>query len=145
MRRRAIEDIKLTDGTVIRKGQNVITDSTHMWHAAHYGADAARFDGARFLRMRRTPGRENHGQLVSTSAEHLGFGHGHYACPGRFFAANEIKILLCHLLLKYDWKLAPGSEHPKATPNGFFIVGDPSTRFLIRRRKEELDLASLDA
>ncbi|KAK7746226.1 hypothetical protein SLS62_009442 [Diatrype stigma] len=145
MRRQATQDIKLSDGTTIRKGQKVITDATHMWSAAHYGADAGQFDGARFLRLRQAGGRERQGQLVSTSAEHLGFGHGHYACPGRFFAANEIKILLCHLLLKYDWELAPGSEHPRATPNGFFIVGDPSTRFRVRRRREELDLAALEA
>lgn len=143
MRRSVTQDFKLSNGTVIRKGQMVVTDSTHMWDSEYY-EDPDKFDGYRFLRMRRVPGKENQGQLVSTSAEHLGFGHGQFACPGRFFAANEIKVLLCHLLLKYEWKLAPGPD-PKATCNGFFMVGDQSTKFLIRRRKEELDLASLAA
>lgn len=26
--------------------------------------------------------------------------HGQRSCPGRFFATNEIKYALCHLLLK---------------------------------------------
>jgi len=30
------------------------------------------------------------------------FGLGKHACPGRFFAVNEIKIALHYLLLKYD-------------------------------------------
>jgi cytochrome P450 len=32
----------------------------------------------------------------------LGFGFGRYACPGRFFALNEIKVFIAHMLLNYD-------------------------------------------
>ena len=32
----------------------------------------------------------------------LGFGFGRYACPGRFFALNEMKVFIAHLLLNYD-------------------------------------------
>jgi cytochrome P450 len=31
-------------------------------------------------------------------------GHGKSACPGRFFASSEVKILFAHLLLNYEWK-----------------------------------------
>ncbi|KAK2059529.1 cytochrome P450 [Colletotrichum caudatum] len=57
-------------------------------------------------------------QLVSRSPQHLGFGHGPHACPGRFFAANEITVALAHLLMKYDWKLAP---RPQALVGGFAL------------------------
>lgn len=32
-------------------------------------------------------------------------GHGRHACPGRFFASVEIKIILIGLLQNYDIKL----------------------------------------
>lgn len=141
MRREVVQDFKLSNGTVIRKGQMIMTDLTHMWNSS-YCKDPDKFDGYRFLRMWQTPGKKNQGRFVSTSAEHLEFGHGQFVHPWRFFVANEIKILFCHMLLKYDWKLAPGLE-PQIKCNGFFMVGDRSTKLLVKRRKEELHLASL--
>ncbi|OLN97796.1 Dihydromonacolin L monooxygenase LovA 3 [Colletotrichum chlorophyti] len=140
-RRRAKQDVKLSNGFVIRKGQKVIVTNAHMWDEEFY-ENPLEYDGYRFLRMRSTE-EEKHAHLVSTSAKHPGFGHGQHACPGRFFAANEIKIALAHLLLKYDWKLPEGSD-PKAMPYGMTFLPDPTARLLIRRRKEELDLDSLE-
>lgn len=106
-------------------------------------SEPGKFDVYRFRRMREEPGNEHKAQLVATSAEQLTFGHGQYACPGRFFAANEIKIALCHLLLKYDWKLAPGSTtQPIVTGSTMSI--NPGARVLFRRRKEEINLESLE-
>ncbi|KAF4913926.1 Cytochrome P450 monooxygenase eqxH [Colletotrichum viniferum] len=145
--RQALADVELLDGFVIKKGQRVLGEGTHMWNS-EYWKDAAKFDGYRFLRLREAAEGERDedsktAHLVSTSSRHLGFGHGIHACPGRFFAANEIKIALCHILLKYDWKLPDGFQ-PKATTFGMSIIPDPATKFLIRRRKEELDLDSLE-
>lgn len=38
----------------------------------------------------------------STSAEFLPFGHGKHACPGRFFAASELKLILGYMVMNYD-------------------------------------------
>ena len=40
------------------------------------------------------------------------FGLGKHACPGRFFASNEIKVLLCRIILDYDMKLLDGTTRP---------------------------------
>lgn len=32
----------------------------------------------------------------------LGFGFGKFACPGRFFALNELKLFVAHMVLNYD-------------------------------------------
>ncbi|KXJ90272.1 hypothetical protein Micbo1qcDRAFT_164807 [Microdochium bolleyi] len=37
----------------------------------------------------------------------MGFSHGSHACPGRFFAANQLKIALSHIALHYD--IAPAA------------------------------------
>lgn len=112
-----------------------------MQDAAYYD-NPLEFDGHRFIRMRQIPGEDKNAHLVSTSEKHIGFGHGQHACPGRFFAANEVKIALCHLLLKYDWKLPP-SHDPKIVAAGMFLGLEPHGRLSVRRRVEEIDLDSL--
>ncbi|KXT09535.1 hypothetical protein AC579_9094 [Pseudocercospora musae] len=51
-------------------------------------------------------------KLVSTDAEHLGFGYGQRTCPGRFLAADMMKIAFGFLVLHYDWSLMPNCNHP---------------------------------
>jgi cytochrome P450 len=43
--------------------------------------------------------------FTSTSPTYLGFGHGRHACPGRFFAAQELKLLIAYLLQNYEMRL----------------------------------------
>lgn len=142
MRRVVEQDVKLSTGLVLKKGTGVIVDSYRMWDPnVHENPDE--WDGYRFLKLRSQPGKENKAQLVSTSADHIAFGHGEHACPGRFFAANELKVALCHLLMKYDWKLVPGTE---LTPvfRGASVDASSKAKILIRRRKiMELDIDSI--
>jgi cytochrome P450 len=39
---------------------------------------------------------------VSLDNAFLGFGFGRFACPGRFFALNELKLFVAHMVLNYD-------------------------------------------
>ncbi|KAL6409164.1 ent-kaurene oxidase [Ilyonectria robusta] len=107
MGRMATQDVKLPNGETLRKGQRCLVDTSQMRDADIY-EKPDEFDAYRFERMRNDAAKQNQAHLVSTGLAHLGFGHGQHACPGRFFAANEIKVALCHLIMKYDWKLAPG-------------------------------------
>lgn len=50
-----------------------------------------------------------HEQMVSTSLNNLPFGYGRQACPGRFFAANEIKMIVARAILDYEIQLADGA------------------------------------
>jgi len=47
---------------------------------------------------------------VTTSDKFLSFGHGRGACPGRFFASQEMKLMLAHIVMTYDLRVA---ERPK--------------------------------
>lgn len=140
IRRGVIGDVKLDDGLIIRKGERVILDSTNMWSEKYY-KEPEKFNPYRYMQWREE-GNENIAHLVSTSEKHMGFGHGQHACPGRFFAANELKLALCHLVLKYDWKLPEGHD-PQHLCLGSSLFANPELRLLVRRRKEELDMASL--
>ena len=99
-----------------------------------------KFDAARFLRMRQQSGAESRHQFITTTPEHMGFGHGQHACPGRFFASNEIKIALCFLLLQYDIRFVPGQGWPKDIEFETVSMTDPKLRMQIRRRQEEINL-----
>ncbi|KAF2258815.1 cytochrome P450 monooxygenase-like protein [Lojkania enalia] len=141
MRRIALKDITISGGLTIRKGQRIGVDAFNMLDS-NIHAQPEKYDMYRFMRMREDPANAIKAQLVSTSPEHLEFGHGVYACPGRFLAADEIKIALCHLLLKYDWKLAPGASLEFMVA-AFFQNVNPANKLLYRRRKEEIDLETL--
>ena len=62
---------------------------------------------------------------------------GEHACPGRFFASNEIKIALGILLLEYEFEYVPGDDPPKDIKHEIVRLSDPSARVRIRRREEQ--------
>ncbi|KAF6813799.1 cytochrome p450 monooxygenase [Colletotrichum plurivorum] len=138
MQRVALDDVTLSDGTFIPKGKSVCVSSHALFDPDVY-ENPEKWDGYRFLRMREQAGKENVSQLVSTGPEHLGFGHGRHACPGRFFAANEIKIALVHILLQYEWRLPAGAQ-PVINDYGINPVMNPLLELEIRRRDEEVNL-----
>lgn len=41
----------------------------------------------------------------TTSPSFLTFSHGRHACPGRFFAANELRLLMAYIVQNYDFEM----------------------------------------
>lgn len=142
MRREATQKVVLPDGTTINKGEQVAVDGFNMQDPDVY-SDPDTYDIYRYYRMRQDPATANKAHLVSTGPDNLSFGHGSQSCPGRFFAANEMKIALCHLLLKYDWQLAPGASLESKYVVGEMTALDSKNKVRFRRRKEEVDFENL--
>ena len=141
MNRYVMKDLQLSDGTILPKGSRIIVASQNMDPTIY--PDPERFDPARFMHMREQPGQENSWQFVTTSAAHMFFGHGMHACPGRFFASNEIKIALCYFLINYDWRLVPGGTGPEFQSfEGGLSISD-NMKIQYRRRNPEINLDSL--
>ena len=105
--------------------------------------EPTKFDVARFLHLRNQPGNENKHQFVTTTSTHMGFGHGQHACPGRFFASNEIKIALCFLLVRYEFRFVPGEDVKKDLEFETVNSTNPSLKVQTKRRVEEIDLMGL--
>ncbi|KZL64415.1 cytochrome P450 [Colletotrichum tofieldiae] len=138
MGRRVMSDVQLKDGTRLPSECGIALSAEKMWDPDIY-ENPKNYNGYRFLRMREDSEQgEKTAQLVSTSPEHLGFGLGIHACPGRFFGANTVKLVMCHLLLKYDIKLATNTS-TEPLEFGFSMLANPTTKVLIRRRKEEVN------
>jgi len=130
------KDVALSDGTVIPKNRRLFFSACHMQDEEYY-PQAKKFDPKRFLNLRNQPGNTNRHQFVTTSVEHVGFGHGQHSCPGRFFASNEIKLILAHLLMKYDWKFLNG--RPKnLRPEANELIVDAKAEILYKSRTPEV-------
>ena len=97
--------------------------------------DLEAFDGFRWYKK----SLEAEGSLVSntnlviTSARDLGFGHGKHACPGRFFATEEMKILLIFIILQYDIKCPEGQSHPATIKRGEPLHPDTARKILFKK------------
>ncbi|KAI0673763.1 cytochrome P450 [Trametes maxima] len=132
--RKAVKDVTLHDGTLIPAGSIVVAaaDATH--HDDSVYADADVFDPFRFSRMREAEGEGTKHQFVNTSVDYISFGHGKHACPGRFFAANELKSLLAFIILHYDLKLGGDGERPRNIYWGLNVIPAPQGKILFRKR-----------
>lgn len=141
MNRYVEKELELSDGTVLPVGSRFLVAAAFQDPSIY--DEPEKFKAFRFSDKRQEPGQANAWGHVTTNSSHLGFGHGQHACPGRFFASNEIKVILCHLLLKYDFDLVDGEVPPTIN----FEVNksiSPKSKVSLRRRKEEivLDLES---
>ncbi|KEY63915.1 hypothetical protein S7711_10234 [Stachybotrys chartarum IBT 7711] len=142
MNRKATADVKLPSGQIIPKGARTVCCADLRLSPEVY-EDPLKFDGHRFQKWRATE-KDMNAHLVSTGPASLGFGHGLHACPGRFFAANEIKVALCHLIMKYDWKLAPDSP-TEPLAYGFSLAPNPMAKVMVRRRAQiEMDIDNIE-
>jgi len=95
----------------------------------------AEFQPFRFSKLRETPGNEHKFQHATTGIDNINFGHGIWACPGRFFASAEIKVVLAYILRHYDVKLKPGEPKPKQQHFGLAILPDPTAEVLFKARQ----------
>jgi len=64
----------------------------------------------------------------------MSFGLGRHACPGRFFAANEIKLIVARILLEFDLKMPEGQDKRYANVSMAGSMGpDPKKEILLRK------------
>jgi hypothetical protein len=90
----------------------------------------------------RAAGVEGKHQFVTVGENNLMFGNGIHACPGRFFASNEIKVVLVELLRRFDVGLGPGGvgkseayPRPKALLIDVAYCPNPMATVWLRDRK----------
>lgn len=131
--------IDLSGGIHIPYGVRIASPN----HAIHressfYGDNANEWDAFRFSRPReayleqveaagsdpdrldRVLEQKNQG-LIATGADFLSFGHGRHSCPGRFFASQEMKLMLAHIVMEYDIEVVGGERPPNMLMNGACI------------------------
>jgi cytochrome P450 len=140
--------ITTPDGLYLPYGSDVTIPTYGIHHDANNYTDPAKFDAFRFVKQRDMIGaaaaeecggegdsshikKANLG-MVNTSAEYQSFGHGRSACPGRFFAAIELKLLLAYMVLNYDIELL--KDRPEGKWIGLTSLPPMKATLKVRRR-----------
>jgi cytochrome P450 len=157
MNRNAKKEFRFSDNTVIPAGARVGTPSLFVHRDPTIYENPEEFDGFRFSRLReKNPGAEGvKNSMVSTDPAYHVFGHGKHAwwvpraskpwcrlvlcvltivcrSPGRFFAVNEMKLILSTLIMRYDIKLVPGTK-PESIFIGTLCLPDTKLKVLLKR------------
>ncbi|KAJ6544498.1 cytochrome P450, partial [Mycena capillaripes] len=136
MQRRVMakEGFRFSDGMVLPYGAfiSVAAGPTHYDTSKH--DNATTFDGFRYARERADQDIFKR-HMISTGVDHLPFGTGKHACPGRFFAATELKAMLAHLVINYDVKAEVEGVRPADFTFGTIVAPSPEGKVLFRKRQ----------
>ncbi|KAI0146311.1 cytochrome P450 monooxygenase [Xylariaceae sp. FL1272] len=130
------KDLTLSNGFTI-PGNTTIGVPTHaITMDPNIYPNPDKFDGFRFAKLRQEdPTMEGKGQYVASNPNSMAFGYGRHACPGRFFAAQEIKSIMVYILENYDMKFQEGQKRPQSLQVETQYLPDHSATVLFRRRK----------
>ena len=134
MIRAAVNDFIFSDGTTIPRGTVVSAFAPSAHGNDKVYEDPLKFDGFRFSKMRE--GSAKKVGMVSSSPDHLSFGHGRHICPGRHFAACELKLMFAHILMTYDVKLEIEGVRPPDMWVMTSCVPNPNAKVLFRKRAD---------
>ena len=63
-----------------------------------------------------------------------------HACPGRFFASNEIKLVIMSHVLNYDLKLEKEGERPQSLYHGVSVTPNPIAKIMFRKRDNDVEM-----
>ncbi|KAJ4994467.1 cytochrome P450 [Stagonosporopsis vannaccii] len=134
--RRVLKGITLSNGQYIPPGVIIEVPSQAIYSDASLWPASDKFDGLRHYKLRRGGSTTDHArnQFVTTNEQNLAFGYGRHACPGRFFAANEIKMIVAKMVLDYDIIMPDGlTERYAQIEIGRTISPNPTKKLLFRK------------
>jgi cytochrome P450 len=136
MARVAEQPFTFSDGTYIPKGTRIQV-AAHATHGDDINyANPAVFEPFRFADKAKNENEGRKVDMVSTHADFIAFGHGRHACPGRFFAANELKLMLAHIVMNYDVKLEKEGERPEDMWFMSSCIPNPKAEVMFRKRSD---------
>ena len=156
--RLALRPFTFSNGVTVPAGTLIAAPTGAISRDGETFPNPEEFDGFRFSKLRDCDGNAVAGrQALSTSADNLTFGYGRHAwcvclfyfcldpshiavthfsiSPGRFFAVNEVKALLAHVVVTYDIKFEEGKQAPRSLHIGSMrFPGEGNAMFRKRQR-----------
>ncbi|PSN68834.1 ent-kaurene oxidase [Corynespora cassiicola Philippines] len=136
--RKVLKGITLSNGQYIPPGVVLEVPAWAIYRDDANYPDGDTFDGFRHYKLRQSGTATDHArnQFVTTNETNLAFGYGRHACPGRFFAASEIKMMLARLVLDYDFKNVEGEvERYPNIETGRSSAPDPRRVLMFKKVK----------
>ncbi|KAI0874796.1 cytochrome P450 [Hypoxylon argillaceum] len=135
--RDVLESLILEDGTHIPQGSRICWAGSNHTNDPSITPDPETFNPMRsYIKRQSSPNQINKHLAGQTSPDNLSFGYGKAACPGRQFAANEIKMLMAKLITEYDFKFPDGYNARLGTIDADeFTFINPQVKIMLRRRQ----------
>lgn len=139
-----VDGVKTEEGYELPRGVTLSLLSQPAHTDPEKYEDALRYDPFRFSRVRECAvSGEVKGpnvSFVTTSLDHLPFGHGKHACPGRWLVDFELKMIIAYLLTHYEVEF-PDSLHGKRPPNMWVteaLFPPSGVKVRVRRRTDSI-------
>lgn len=150
----AREGVLTPSGVRVAPGNTLCGPAYPVFHDAEVYADPEEFKPFRFAEMRaeeddcangdggKAGGGGGGGEayvkkarqaFATTSPEYVAFGHGRHACPGRFFASSELKLMLAYLIMHYDFE--PQPSRPENVWFGLTRIPPMQATIRVKRRE----------
>uniref|UniRef100_A0A0B7KJJ9 Cytochrome P450 n=2 Tax=Bionectria ochroleuca TaxID=29856 RepID=A0A0B7KJJ9_BIOOC len=121
--RKVMSTIKLSDGTILPAGSLIMMPGGPMSGDQEYYKNPGSFDGRRFCSpaanlsddtSKATGGMTQ--DYTGIEPGNLSWGNGRFTCPGRWYGAAMIKLILANVLIRYDISFPEGqTERPANT------------------------------
>lgn len=135
MQRSAVVDYVFQDGLRLPKHTQILFPTCEFNRDGDVHPNPDVFDPWRFLKMRKAGDLNKH-HFAYVSDQMVGFGGGTHACPGRYFASYEIKLMLIHMLTRYDIKWPDGLTRPPNMVHDFSNVPNFTATVLFRNKSK---------
>ncbi|KAI1098335.1 cytochrome P450 [Jackrogersella minutella] len=133
------DGVTTPDGVRVPRGNVLCAPSYPVFHDPAVYPEPHAFRPFRFAEMRaRADAGESYVRkarqaFATTSPDYAAFGHGRHACPGRFFASSELKLMLAYLVVNYDFDVQENRP-----PNLWFGMNRvPPMRATVRVRRRK--------
>ena len=129
-------DYNLKDGFFIPAGTQIGVPTQAISMDPDLYPNPDEFDGFRFAKLRDS-NHPNAARMVyaASNLESMAFGYGRHACPGRYFADCEIKMIVIYLLRNYDFQFPEGvTERPMSLLAETQCLPNHDAKILLKER-----------
>lgn len=140
MQRSTSQTVAFKDSFTIPANTQILFPTHEICRDDKYYPDAATFNPERWLRIRRAwgPDTSHHSkfQFSYISDTYITMGAGTHTCPGRALASAEIKLILVHMLQRWDSRYGTADgERPAVVPIAFLRIPDAKADMLFKERE----------
>ncbi|OQE11240.1 hypothetical protein PENFLA_c076G08504 [Penicillium flavigenum] len=133
--RQATRDFQFSNGLKLPRGTWVFAPNGPMLFDESLYPAGSQFDGLRFWKLAEQTQKPHDYRLVTASSKYLQFGDGRHTCPGRFMAADEIRLIVAHTLFHFDVAIKNHGPRPRNTTFKKICFPDMAAEIMLRPRK----------
>ncbi|KZO94410.1 cytochrome P450 [Calocera viscosa TUFC12733] len=133
MQRKSVKKLTLSDGTQVPAGAHVAINAWSLHHDPQIYPNPFEFDPFRFSRKVKEGESVVKNTVTTASSEWLAWGGGIHVCPGRYFASQELKAMLAHIVINYDVKMPNEGIRPTDIWFGHHCIPNPNASVLFRK------------